>query len=133
MEMRCFSMFRALISFNRVLKFFFPFWLHWILVTSWVFSSCREHGLLFIVVHRLLIMVASRIAGNRLQAYRLQELQHTGSVVMAHSLSCSTACGMFPDQGPNLCSLHWQVDYFPLYHQGSPVLNFFNVQFLHFC
>ena len=133
MEMRCFSMFRALISFNHVLKFFFfSFWLHWILVTSWAFSSCREHGLLFTVVHRLL-MVASLIAENRLQAYRLQEFQHTGSVVMAHSLSCSMACGMFPDQGLNLCPLHWQVDYFPLYHQGSPVLNLFNVQFLHFC
>ena len=25
-------------------------------------------------------------------------------------LSCSVACGIFPDQGSNLCLLHWQVD-----------------------
>ena len=34
------------------------------------------------------------------------------SVVVAHGLSCSKACGIFPDQGPNPCPLHWQVDSF---------------------
>ena len=29
------------------------------------------------------------------------------------------ACGAFPDQGSNLCPLHWQVDSYPLCHQGS--------------
>ena len=36
---------------------------------------------------------------------------------------CSVACGIFPDQGSNLCSLHWQgtlVDSLSLNHQGSP-------------
>ena len=37
-------------------------------------------------------------------------LQSTGSVVVAHGLSCSTACGIFPDQGSNPCPLHWQLD-----------------------
>ena len=32
------------------------------------------------------------------------------SVVAAHRLSCLEACGIFPDQGSNLCPLHWQVD-----------------------
>ena len=32
------------------------------------------------------------------------------SVVMAHGLSCSAACGILPDQGSNLCPLHWQAD-----------------------
>ena len=32
------------------------------------------------------------------------------SVVVAHGLSCSAACGIFPDQGSNLCPLHWQAD-----------------------
>ena len=41
-----------------------------------------------------------------------------GSVVVAHGLSCSTACGIFPDPGSNLCLLHWQVDSLPLSHQG---------------
>ena len=29
---------------------------------------------------------------------------------MVHRLSCSTACGIFLDQGSHLCLLHWQVD-----------------------
>ena len=39
-------------------------------------------------------------------------LQIAGSVVVAHGLSCSAACGIFLDQGSNLCPLHWQVDSF---------------------
>ena len=34
------------------------------------------------------------------------------SVVVAHGLSCSAACGIFPDQGSNPCPLHWQADSF---------------------
>ena len=29
-----------------------------------------------------------------------------------HGLSCSVACGIFPDQGSNPCPLHWQADSF---------------------
>ena len=47
--------------------------------------------------------------------------RRAGSVVVAHGLSCSAACGIFPDQGSNLCPLHWQADSQPLCHQGSPV------------
>ena len=43
-----------------------------------------------------------------------------GSAVVAHGLSCSAACGIFPDQGSNPCPLHWQADSQPLRHQGSP-------------
>ena len=65
-------------------------------------------------------------------------LKSTGSTVVAHTLSCSMACGIFPvwvcvlshfnrvqlfgpslrilwtfpDQGSNLCLLHWQEDFF---------------------
>ena len=39
---------------------------------------------------------------------------------MAHGLRGSMACGIFPDQGRNLCLLPWQVDSLPLSHQGSP-------------
>ena len=42
------------------------------------------------------------------------------SVIVGHGLSCSTACGIFLDQGLNLCPLHWQVDSYPLGHLGSP-------------
>ena len=34
-------------------------------------------------------------------------LESTGSTLVAHGLSCPTARGVFPDQGPNL---HWQAD-----------------------
>ena len=30
------------------------------------------------------------------------------------------ACGIFPDQGSNLCPSHYQADSLPLDHQGSP-------------
>ena len=46
--------------------------------------------------------------------------RRSGSVVVAHGPSCSTACGIFPDQGSNPCPLHWQADAQPLRHQGSP-------------
>ena len=29
------------------------------------------------------------------------------SAVVAHGLSCSVACGIFPDQRSNPCPLHW--------------------------
>ena len=44
---------------------------------------------------------------------------------MAHGLSCSVACGIFPDQGPNPCPLHWQVDSQPLCHQRCPYISDF--------
>ena len=47
--------------------------------------------------------------------------RHAGSVVVAHGLSCSAACGILPDQGSNPCPLHWQADSQPLRHQGSPL------------
>ncbi|KAJ8789239.1 hypothetical protein J1605_022174 [Eschrichtius robustus] len=46
--------------------------------------------------------------------------RRAGSVIVAHGPSCSAACGIFPDQGSNLCPLHWQADSQPLRHQGSP-------------
>ena len=43
---------------------------------------------------------------------------------MIHWLSCPVACGIFPDQGLNLCPPHWQVGSQPLDHQGSLKLVF---------
>ena len=50
--------------------------------------------------------------------------RRAGSVVVAHGPSCSTACGILPDQGSNTCPLHWQADSQPLRHQGSPIVVF---------
>ena len=46
-------------------------------------------------------------------------------VVVVHGLSCSKACGIFLDQGLNPCLCHWQADFLPLNHQGSPRLSSF--------
>ena len=58
-----------------------------------------------------------RIAGASL-------LRSTGSIAAAHGLSCSLACGIFLDQGSNLCLLHGWVDSLTLSHQGSPGSSF---------
>ena len=81
---------------------FIYFWLRWVFVAA--------RGLSLVAVSSLLIAVASLAAEHELQARRLQQLWHAGSVVVAHGLSCSAACGIFLDQGLNLCPLHWQVD-----------------------
>ena len=52
--------------------------------------------------------------------WRLLLFQGTGSVIVAHGLSCCMSCGIFLDQGLNPCPLHWQVDSQSLNHQGSP-------------
>ena len=85
-------------------------------------SSCGEWELLFIVVHGLLIAVASLLqsTGSRHMGFSscgLRAVELAGSVAVAHGLSCSLACGIVPDKGLNLCPLSWQVDSYP---QGSP-------------
>ena len=50
--------------------------------------------------------------------------RRAGSAIVAHGPSRSVACGIFPDQGSNPCPLHWQADFQPLRHQGSPVCLF---------
>ena len=53
------------------------------------------------------------------------KLQSKGSIVVVHGFSCFNACGIFPDQGLNLWSLPWQVNSYPLCHQGSPLSRIF--------
>ena len=53
--------------------------------------------------------------------------RRAGSVIVAHGPGCSAACGILPDQGPNLRPLHWQADSQPLRHQGSPIQYFVTV------
>ena len=53
---------------------------------------------------------------------------------MAHGLSCSAACGIFPGRGSNPCPVHWQADSQPLRHQGTtpPIsFNHFHVSCAH--
>ena len=93
----------------------------------WVFVSVR--GLSLVVAsggHS-----SSRCAGVSLSQpllLRSTGSRHAGSVVVAHGLSCSVACGIFPDQGSNPCPLYWQADSQPLRHQGSPNHMRFNAE-----
>ena len=75
------------------------------------FSSCGKRGPLFIAVRGPLSLQST---GSR----------RAGSVIVAHGLSCSAACGILPDQGSNPCALRRQADSQPLRHQGSPVMSF---------
>ena len=52
-------------------------------------------------------------------------------MVVARGLSCSAACGLFLDQGLNLCPLHRQADSFSLSHQGSPTVWPLLVEYMH--
>lgn len=46
----------------------------------------------------------------------------SGAVLLRRS--CSVACGIFPDQGSNLCPLQWRADALPLDHREAQVLLF---------
>ena len=121
----------------RALLFFFFFWFLFFgfLKNFWVylfiylfmavlglhfcaraFSSCGNGG------HS-----SSQCAGLSLSwplLLRSTASRRAGSVVVAHGPSCSAACGIFPDQGSNLCPVHWQADSQSLRHQGSPRVPF---------
>ena len=66
-----------------------------------------------------LLCAASHCSGFSCCGVRV--LGSWASVVVAHGLSCSVACGIFPDQGSNPCPLHWQVDSKPLHHLGNTI------------
>ena len=86
-------------------------WLCWVLVVAHSLISLRHAA----------AVLQLRCGGFSLQwlpllgstgswAHRLQEMQHAGSAAVAHRLSGSMACGIFPNQGSNPCPLHWQAD-----------------------
>ena len=95
------------LPFLCILFFFFNlfiyFWLCWVFVSVWRLSLVAASG-----GHS-----SSRCAGLSLLwplPLRSTGSRRAGSVVVAHGLSCSAACGIFPGQGSNLCPLHWQAD-----------------------
>ena len=73
-------------------------------------SSCGKRGPILIAVRGLSRPLLLQSTGSR----------RAGSAVVAHGPSCSTACGILPDQGSNPRPLHRQADSQPLRHQGSP-------------
>ena len=77
------------------------------------FSSCGEQGLLLLAVRGLLtVVLLLRSTGSKHAGFSncgSQALERRLSSCGA-GLSCSAACGIFPDQGSNPCPLHWQAD-----------------------
>ena len=77
---------------------YFYFWLFWVLVAVCGLSlTAASGGYSLVAVGELLSLLwntGSRVCG----------------VVMAHGLSDSLACVIFPDQGSNLCPLHRLAD-----------------------
>lgn len=87
----------------------------------------KEQGLLFVVVLRLLIVVASFVKEHGLQGtwasiVVAHRLSHCGSQALHYRLSSfdPRAYVVFPDQELNMCPLYWLADSYPLHYQGSP-------------
>ena len=90
-----------------------------------LFSSCREQGLLSLrwMGFSLLRLLLLWSMGSR--AHRFQQLRFSGTKVLeykvvVHGLTCSEACGIFPDQGLNPLLWHGQVTSTSLSHQWKP-------------
>ena len=103
---------------------------------TWTFSSCGDRGATLRCGVR-----ASHCSG--FSCCRAWALGVQASVVAARRLSsCGSRAverwlssrgawaqllhgsGIFPDQGPNPCPLHWQADSQLLRHHGSPIYGF---------
>ena len=113
----------------RTLQDYYYFFFIFILWLRWVFVSVR--GLSLVAASEG--DSSSRCVGRSLSRpllLRSTGSRRAGSVVVAHGPSCSAACGIFPDQGLNPCSLHWQADSQPLHHQGSPYRIIFKRHFI---
>ena len=93
--------------------FYFFIWLFWVLVAMHALSLVAESGYYSLVVLcGLLISLASLAVEHGLKGAK-------ALTVVVRGLSCPTACEIFPEEGSNLCPLHWQVDSRPLNHQRS--------------
>ena len=84
----------------------------------------ENRGCSLVAVRGLPMVMASPVAEHGLKGawasvVMVPGLQSTGPIAMAHELRCSTACGIFLDQGLNLCLLYGRVDSLLLSHHGS--------------
>ena len=85
--------------FFLIFYLFIYFWLCWVFVSVRGLSLVAASGghsssqCVGLSLSRPLLL---RSTGSR----------RAGSVIVAHRPSCSTACGILPDQGSNLCPLH---------------------------
>ena len=98
------------------------YWQGWVFLATQAFSSCGEgilsscgasashcSGLSCCRAWALGVQI-SVVAACGLKVAAACGLRSTGSVAVAHRPSFSVACGIFLDQGLNLCLLPWQAD-----------------------
>ena len=98
-------------AFLSTFSFFTYFWLHAVFLASRGLSLvATSRGYSPAVVHGLLNAVAS-LRSTWASVVPASGLHSTGSVVVAHELSCPAVCGIFPDQGLNVHPWHWQEDF----------------------
>ena len=88
---------------NLFISFIFFWWCPVFFAASGLSLVAVSRDYSLVMVHRLLIAVASLVAEHRLLGAR-------ASVVAAHRLSCSLSCRIFSDTGLSPCPLHWQLD-----------------------
>ena len=87
--------------------------------------GCTESSLLcvgFLLLWRVGATLCCDVLASHSRGFsccKAQVLGARATVVVAYGLRYSVACGIFLDQGSNLCPLPWQVNSHPLYHQGS--------------
>ena len=77
--------------------FFFFFWLHWVFIAALELS-------LVAVSRGYFSLWNTGFSLRWLLSLQSMGFRSVGSVVVVHRLSCSAACGIFPDP----CSLSWQ-------------------------
>ena len=99
--LKCFSLSTPFFSSS---SFFFFFFFGCVLrCCVWAFSSCCKRGATLCWRARASHCGGFSCCGARGPRARV-------SVVAVNGPSCSAACGIFPDQGSNPGSLHWQAD-----------------------
>ena len=82
-------------------------WLHWVFIAMRGLSLVAARGGCSLVVGGgLLTAMTSLAVENGFYTYGLQLLRLGVSVDVNHGLSCSEACGIFPDRGLNPRPLH---------------------------
>ena len=105
------------------IRFFFKIYLFIYFWLCWVFISVQGLSLVAASGGHSSLPCAGLSLSRPLLLWSTGS-RRAGSVIVAHGPSCSTACGIFPNQGLNPCPLHWQADSQPLRHQGNPQIRF---------
>ena len=129
LDIQLLTIIRAILAAgNKHQYFFFLFYFIYLFIYSFIYgcvgSSFLCEGFLQLRRAGATLHWCAGLSLSRPLLLRSTGSRRAGSVVVAHGPSCSTACGIFPDQSSNPCPLHWQADSQPLRHQGSPLFFF---------